>query len=57
LDKPQTIRSFQVTLTDLYGNVVGLAGEDMSLTIELKEIMNTSLYNHYIDKQQPTLAT
>lgn len=57
LDKPITIRSFQIRLTDLYGNVIDLAGEEMSLTIELKEIMNTSLYNHYIDQQQPTLGT
>lgn len=57
LDKPATIRSFHVRLTDLYGNLVDLSGEEMSLTIELKEIMNTSLYNHYIDQQQPTLGT
>jgi hypothetical protein len=55
LTKPTTVRSFQIKLTDLYGNIVDLAGEDISLTVELKEVMNTSLYNHYVDQQQPTL--
>lgn len=57
LNKPQTIRSFRIKLTDLYGNPVDLAGEEISLTVELREIMNTSLYNHYVDQQQPTLGT
>jgi hypothetical protein len=56
LTKPTTVRSFQIKLTDLYGNIVDLSGEDMSLTVELKEVMNTSLYNHYVDQQQPTLG-
>ena len=56
-DKPQTIRSFKVRLTDLYDQPIDLVGENMSLTIELKEVMNPSLYNHYTNQQQPDLET
>lgn len=56
-DKPQTIRSFNVRLTDLYEHPIDLLGQEISFTIELKEVMNTSLYNHYINQQQPTFET
>lgn len=52
-DKPQTIRSIRIRLTDTYEQPIDLVGMEMSFTLELKEVMNTSLYNYYVDQQQP----
>lgn len=56
-DKPETIRSLNVKLTDNYGQEIDLLGQEISFTIELKEVMNTSLYNYYVNQQQPGLET
>lgn len=54
-DKPETIRHLNVKLTDKYGEEIDLLGQEISFTIELKEVMNTSLYNYYVNQQQPPL--
>lgn len=46
LQQPQDVKSFQITVTDPYEEVVDLAGGNVSLTVELKEIMNPALYEH-----------
>lgn len=56
-DRPETIRHLNVRLTDNYGQDIDLMGQEMSFTLELKEVMNTALYNHYTNQQQPVLDT
>lgn len=51
-DSPKTIRSFPVKLVDTYGEVIDLLGSDISFTVELKEVMNPALYNHYTNNIQ-----
>jgi hypothetical protein len=48
-DKPTTVRSFRVRLTDLYDEDIDLVGQEMSFTLELKEIMSHTMYNHYVN--------
>jgi hypothetical protein len=55
-DTPVTVRSFPVKLLDAYGQLIDLLGGDISFTLELKEIMNPSLYQHYT-QQQSALGT
>lgn len=46
LQQPTDIKSFQISLYDPYEELIDLVGMDWSLTIELKEILNTALYDH-----------
>lgn len=46
LHQPQDVKTFQIQITDPYEEVIDLAGGDVSLTVELKEIMNPALYEH-----------
>jgi hypothetical protein len=46
LPQPITVSLFQVVLTDPYEEFIDLVGANVSLTVELKEIMNPSLYEH-----------
>jgi hypothetical protein len=46
LQQPTDVKSFQISLYDPYEELIDLAGMDWSLTIELKEILNTALYDH-----------
>jgi hypothetical protein len=46
LQQPTDIKSFQISLYDPYEELIDLAGMDWSLTVELKEILNTALYDH-----------
>jgi hypothetical protein len=46
LQQPTDIKSFQITLYDPYEELIDLVGMDWSLTVELKEILNTALYDH-----------
>lgn len=55
-DKPETIRYLNVNLTDSYGNIIDLMGQEMSFSLEFKEVMNHSLYKLYLNQQQPGLA-
>lgn len=46
LQQPQDVKTFQIVITDPYEEVIDLAGGEVSLTVELKEIMNPALYEH-----------
>jgi hypothetical protein len=46
LNQPQDVKTFQIQITDPYEEVIDLAGGNVSLTVELKEIMNPALYEH-----------
>ena len=46
LQQPTTVSSFQVVVTDPYEENIDLVGANLSLTVELKEIMNPALYEH-----------
>lgn len=46
LDQPITVSSFQIIVTDPYEETIDLLGASVSLTVELKEIMNPSAYEH-----------
>jgi hypothetical protein len=46
LQQPQNVQNFQVVLTDAYEEIIDLQGAHMSLTLELKEVMNPALYEH-----------
>jgi hypothetical protein len=46
LQQPTTVSSFQVVVTDPYEEPIDLVGANLSLTVELKEIMNPALYEH-----------
>jgi hypothetical protein len=42
--QPTNITSFQVILTDAYEETIDLVGSNVSLTVEVKEVLNPSLY-------------
>lgn len=46
LNQPQDVKTFQIQITDPFEEVIDLAGGNVSLTVELKEIMNPALYEH-----------
>jgi hypothetical protein len=46
LNQPQDVKTFQIQITDPFEEVIDLAGGEVSLTVELKEIMNPALYEH-----------
>jgi hypothetical protein len=46
LQQPTTVSSFQILVTDPYEEPIDLVGANLSLTVELKEIMNPALYEH-----------
>ena len=46
LQQPTTVSSFQIMVTDPYEENIDLVGANLSLTVELKEIMNPALYEH-----------
>jgi hypothetical protein len=42
--QPTNISSFQVVLTDAYEEYIDLVGSNISLTVEVKEVLNPALY-------------
>jgi hypothetical protein len=42
--QPTNITSFQVILTDAYEETIDLVGSNMSMTVEVKEVLNPALY-------------
>jgi hypothetical protein len=46
LPQPTDIKTFQITLSDPYEQLIDLVGVDWSLTVELKEVLNPALYDH-----------
>lgn len=61
LNQPQDVKTFQIQITDPFEEVIDLAGGEVSLTVELKEIMNPALYEHIRsvlpDNQQQEFGT
>lgn len=46
LQQPADVKTFQIVVTDPFEEIIDLAGGEVSLTVELKEIMNPALYEH-----------
>lgn len=53
LGQPTDIQTFNVQLVDPYEEAIDLVGSNMSITLELKEVMNPGVYEHIRDVLQP----